>query len=304
MKRLCVHIAVAIGLLTLAGCPQSTSFDIGQILSTGAEGHFGLDIVYSSYGNSEAFNSDGTYEFTSSDFEGPDEDRDDDGVLEEGWVQTGGERGTYSWDPQTLELTTARTSYFGDLDYETDGSGYDWQSSYLRESAPYIFTHTNYYMVYRSAVDNQWVHHVTSYYSESDATGNDHERIYTIVPGESFDYLYQDLDRSTGGELTYGYQYQSTYDLVASRPEGAVWEPGALMTFDVIRAGARYRYYDPGSDEWDAWLYWDDATDAYIADEAAVSYDAYATSFVVLHGDTHILFPSIVAERRPEVQAK
>lgn len=78
-----------------------------------------------------AFETDGTWEYKAEKYEGADsttskEDWDNDSKYNEGWVQTGGAKGSYTYDPETKMMTIFNSGAYYDISGSDPGYTGGW----------------------------------------------------------------------------------------------------------------------------------------------------------------------------------
>ena len=223
--------------------------DAGGTLLVDNEGHFFEDIVYKdnySGGNKVlvTFSKTGSYESTTEYYESEGNDSDGDGNTGEGWVKTGGERGTYSWDPATYILTLTQTEYIvtgGWEDYDDERT----------VTEPIYFTEHKYYYVYQKDDTNKNLY-TYSYNETSDSYLKETQVEMEIDPEtKTFAETASSEEEDENGNLTSGseIEIEGAFEIL---PEERTFAAGNTVTltgeFDY-----ELRTYVPAVESWSDW---------------------------------------------------
>ena len=249
---------------------------MGNLLEVDEDGHFLEDIIYIGGAWEDTYSSDGTFEISNQAYEGAGEDYDNDGVTREGWVFNGGNRGTYSWDPESLVLTENNESY---------NSGDGWNDSIWTQESTWVFLEHRKTTAYLSEGKNTWTHWYRNYNEDGEFDwrgGSSYTINSKTIEYTSFSY---DVDEDDWSE-DLRYEYKRTCEIIDSFPEGVDFSEGNTLTFQAREIMRKRRDYDYDAGQMADWV-----------EEEIL----YGTSFTWHHMGDYLIWASAYAARGFEI---
>ena len=209
-------IFTACDLLGIGG----PSFFMGSFLNVDGLGHFKEDILYT-YGNSTySYKADGSYEVIIFDYENKGEDWNFNNVISEGWVQSGGSRGTYSYDPKSMVIIESETEGF---------DGYEWVSDADEFKYTAYFTKTEFGNAYLLQEDGTWVGTRRNKYRDNDFVyWYDYTYTYTISDSALVYHYLRKVEVPGWSAIDYESDY--VYEILNLFPEGKKFKSGNTVT--------------------------------------------------------------------------
>jgi len=213
----------------------------GELLSVDGAGIFPEEVKYEwDDGSYNLFRADGTFETIDYEYEYSGDDEDEDGITGEGKVQTGGERGTYTYDPVTYELVKIRTSGF-----DTDPENYGWEvfdGYFCTDTEVALLTEHQYRRLYKFKETGVWASVNTSVWSwtEDDGTTGANHHTYTktySITADTFvserkwdlEWVRDGVVTTTGTEHT----YTETASILNANPSAAIGD-GEYITVQIL----------------------------------------------------------------------
>ncbi len=246
-KSLLLLSVIALLIITAFSCSLFSALPdyAGEEVSVDKDtGFFKEDMTYKyatgSYTIEYIFKADGSYEFIQMAWNSTDEK----------WEQAGGEKGTYSWNPDTLVMNATGTKTWDGFAEE-----YVEPEDYPRNSEGlFYFTTTNIYFegqVYKQDETDETVWTMTYSSSYEDTTKSSETVSFTYnEDAMTFSYTESSTD-SYEGEFTDKDESESSGTIVSVFPEDTKFKKGNTVT--VMMSGtSKSRDWNPG-DEWGDW---------------------------------------------------
>jgi hypothetical protein len=258
MRKKSLFILIGIGfiagaIILLGSCLPP---DAGGKLLVDEDGHFIEDIVYNevySLGGGvqgkqiTTFSKNGSYEMVQRAHEGEGVDYDGDGEVEEGWVNDDGQKGSYSWDPNTNTLTKTITKEIVEGEWES-------LDDKISTSEPILFTEYKYFYVYTESSRTESGDSIFKYKEtrESDSGSYILEAELRVYPeAKKISSSLGEETKDDNGDISYGFEYEGegNYEIF---PAGRVFSLGNTGSLSG-EVDSQMRNYDTINQEWGDW---------------------------------------------------
>ncbi len=227
MKKLIfLLIAMAAGALLLTACSPIWSYSDTEV-AFDSNGHMTKDVTYTFYGSyTETYAADGTYEDISKSWD----------ATSSTWEQSGGDKGTYSYNTGTRMMTITYTQIWN------GGIG----GSYVMLSSPSTSTRTySYTEVFGSSNEYEALPGSGGNYVESQNTtywdGTSNTYTWTIVIAPDFStvtYTSESVSYDATGTATNGSKSNSVYTVSAIVPNSVTSldsAKGKTLTYNYLQ---------------------------------------------------------------------
>jgi hypothetical protein len=254
-------LGLAVGLaVVLAGCagglfgPSAQLAGSWNALRVDGDGHFRDDVTYDYGYSTETYGADGTITLERFDVEEEGEDVDGDGTTGEMVVKTETLTGTYTYDPDTPQITwNWSTRSYPDGTEETD---LNWT-----ETRTQLFTENGALSAHLQSSSDPNTFELTRTFLDQDDAGNDtyySEQVdsYTIdVSAGTVQNRWSRTEADTRAIASEGDLEQDEVDVenVSTYPSGETWKRGNTVTFRGTETSDRYRSRSSADAAWSAW---------------------------------------------------
>lgn len=227
MKITLVISAAAVILSCSVSFPE---IGYGKLVKVDEDGHLTEDRIYYQREQTHYIYADGSIESIEYEASG---------------TQTGGMRGVYTYDPETMVFEI-------DADEQWDDVTSAWISGSSESQTTVFLTEYLFGNAYVETEEGSGIFRWNSYSKSFDGSDITEYEIYT-VSGVSLSYEDSELSTDSSGTVSYGEQNRFTADITAFFPSGTEWEEGNVITLEYEQSERATRYYDDTIPGWEAW---------------------------------------------------
>ncbi len=245
----------------LGACAVTIGLDMGNMIGVNSEGHFVKDLTYQISSSSlVSFKTDGSFLSEDYAYETA-SDLDGDGVTNEGWILTGGTRGTYNYDADTYVATSTMTEVLDSV----SGNPLAWLPN-TNKSAPKLFAGTGAafehiiyldfqpweflsVLVKSSNTANTWIGHTAiTFNSEAKM-----EIINTVLIDTAAEHFTHTIttNQYLSNTLKYSTEIKRDGTIDGTMPADATWKKGESVSF-ILTGTLSRRVFDGSS--WSSWV--------------------------------------------------